>query len=228
LIELDKSVSDLQTHLVDEDWREMMSTKLSYFNFPFWRAEPSRIALHIAEVDWTDDRPNREAFIAMKQSGTLPFGQLPVLELQGVSYGQSNAIARYCGRMANLYPADALKALQVDELMSAPEDLMIYLGATMREKDPERKLELRRTFAQQTLTPWFGHVEERLSLNQESDFAVGDSMTMADLTLWRVIRWLNGGILDGVPKGIADGYQRLQALVRAVENHEGVQSWQNR
>jgi glutathione S-transferase len=207
---------------------EMMSTKLSYFNFPFWRAEPSRIALHIAGIDWTDERPNREMFMAMKQSGTLPFGQLPVLEIQGVSYGQSNAIARYCGRLANLYPTDALQALRVDELMSAPEDLMIYLGATMRETDPERKLELRRAFAQERLTPWLVHIENRLLLNQESDFAVGDSMTMADLTLWRVIRWLNDGILDGVPKGIADGHLRLQRLVCAVEDHEGVQSWQNR
>ena len=205
-----------------------MSMKLSYFNFPFWRAEPSRIALYMAGVEWTDDRPNREAFSALKQSGTLPFGQLPVLELQGVSYGQSNAIARYCGRLANLYPTDALQALRVDELMSAPEDLMIYLGATMRETDPERKLKLRGEFAQQRLTPWFGHIEQRVSLNQASDFAVGESMTMADLTLWRVTRWLNDGILDGVPTGIADGYQRLQALVCAVENHEAVQSWQNR
>ena len=205
-----------------------MSTKLSYFNFPFWRAEPSRIALHIAGVEWTDERPNREAFIALKQSGTLPFGQLPVLELDGGSFGQSNAIARYCGRLADLYPTDALDALRVDELMSAPEDLMMYLAATMREQDPDKKLELRRTFAFERLTPWLEQVQTRVSLNQDSDFSVGDSMTIADLTLWRVIRWLNDGILDGVPKGIADGYPRLHVLLRAVEGHEGVQSWQNR
>ena len=191
-------------------------------------AEPSRIALHIAGVEWTDDRPDREAFIALKQSGTLPFGQLPVLELDGVSYGQSNAITRYCGRLAHLYPTDAIEALRVDELMSAPEDLMIHLAGTMREKEPEKKLELRRAFTHEQLTPWLARIESRVLLNQSSDFSVGEHLTIADLVLWRVIRWLNGGILDGVPKGIADGYARLERLLCAVEAHDGVQSWHNR
>lgn len=205
-----------------------MSTKLSYFNFPFWRAEPSRIALHIAGVEWTDERPNREAFVALKQSGVLPFGQLPVLELDGVSFGQSNAIARYCGRLAGLYPTDALEALRVDELMSAPEDLITYLAVTMREKDPNKKLELRRAFAHEHLTPWLERIQARVALNHASPFCVGDELTIADLVLWRVVRWVNDGILDGVPKGIADGYPRLERLVFAVESHQGVVSWQNR
>ena len=52
---------------------------LTYFDFPFWRAEASRLALHIGGVEFTDHRPGREEFMQLKTGGDLPYGQLPVL-----------------------------------------------------------------------------------------------------------------------------------------------------
>ena len=53
-----------------------MQLKLMYFDFPFWRAEVSRLALHLGGIPFEDVRPNREAFMAMKRSGRAPYGQL--------------------------------------------------------------------------------------------------------------------------------------------------------
>ena len=50
-------------------------------------------------------------FISLKQS--LPFKQLPILEIGSgcsVVAGQSTAILRYVGKLAGLYPEDALEA----------------------------------------------------------------------------------------------------------------------
>ena len=66
-----------------------MNLSLIYFNFPFWRAEVSRIALHIGNIEFNDLRISRDEFIRVKASGKLdngiiiPFHQLPCLIIEG-------------------------------------------------------------------------------------------------------------------------------------------------
>ena len=38
------------------------------------------------------------------EAGKAPLGQLPSLEVDGKIFCQSGAIARYCGKLAGLYP----------------------------------------------------------------------------------------------------------------------------
>jgi glutathione S-transferase len=54
----------------------------------------------------------QEEFARIKP--TLPAGQLPILEADGVVYNQSKAIEQYAARISGLYPADLAKALVVD------------------------------------------------------------------------------------------------------------------
>lgn len=44
-----------------------MRITLIYFDFPFWRAEISRIALFIGEIDFQDLRINYEEFGRVKR-----------------------------------------------------------------------------------------------------------------------------------------------------------------
>jgi len=60
-------------------------------------------------------------FSQMRQ-GT-PFNALPVLEISGTVVTQSNAICRYIGKMAGLYPIDDLQLLYCDEALDAVEDI---------------------------------------------------------------------------------------------------------
>ena len=76
--------------------------RLTYFDFPFWRAEASRITLTTGGIAFEDIRPNRSEFMAMKSSGELPYGQLPVLDVDGERIAQSVAIARFCGIVSGL------------------------------------------------------------------------------------------------------------------------------
>ena len=43
-----------------------MNLSLIYFNFPFWRAEVIRIALHIGNIEFNDLRISREEFVRVK------------------------------------------------------------------------------------------------------------------------------------------------------------------
>lgn len=53
----------------------------------------------------------------------MPFGMLPVLELDGRYVGQSNAIARYLAKQYNLTGKDERESLQCDVLVDTLGDL---------------------------------------------------------------------------------------------------------
>ena len=203
-----------------------MHIALTYFDFPFWRAEVSRLALHIGGVDFEDRRPSREAFRAMKAAGQLPYGQLPVLEVDGVIIAQSAAIARYCGKLSGLYPmSDHVAAARVDELLDAANEVTLKVSPTMREQDPTRRAAMRTELATETFPAWFEQVEGRVD---DGEFLVGDALTIADLALWRLLAWLTGGFLDGIPTDLLDRHPRLSRHVATIAARGDVTAWMTR
>ena len=74
-----------------------MELRLIYPDMPFWRAETSRLALFIGGIEFEDLRPSREEITKMKADGTFPFGQFPVLQVEGKTIGQTLVIARFFG-----------------------------------------------------------------------------------------------------------------------------------
>ena len=106
----------------------MTQYKLTYFDFDGGRAEPVRIAFHAAGIEFEDNRISFAEFGKMRK--TTRFSSLPVLEIDGAAVTQSNAMCRYIGKMAGLYPEDDLQALYCDEAMDAMEDLMHYIVPT--------------------------------------------------------------------------------------------------
>jgi len=92
--------------------------KLTYWNFG-GRAEPIRLAFFIGGVEFNDHRIAHADWPTLKPS--TPFGGIPTLEVNGVTYGQSNAQLRYAGKLGGLYPADPVEALKVDELLDFVE-----------------------------------------------------------------------------------------------------------
>ena len=91
----------------------MAKPKLTYFDFPGGRGEDSRIALHIAGVDFEDDRVKFADWAALKPS--TPFGSIPVLTIEGKGQlAQSNTILRFIGANHGLHPSDPWLAGQHD------------------------------------------------------------------------------------------------------------------
>ena len=116
----------------------MPGYKLTYFDFDGGRAEPIRIAFHAAGIDFEDERLSFSEFGEMRK-GTR-FNSVPVLEIDGAAVTQSNALSRYVGKMAGLYPADNLQALYCDEVLGALEDISHYIVPTFGLQGEELKL----------------------------------------------------------------------------------------
>uniref|UniRef100_F1LBG7 Glutathione S-transferase 1 n=1 Tax=Ascaris suum TaxID=6253 RepID=F1LBG7_ASCSU len=73
----------------------MSQYKLTYFNIR-GLGEGARLIFHQAGVEFEDNRLSREDWPSLKPS--TPFGQLPLLEVDGEVLAQSTAIFRYLGR----------------------------------------------------------------------------------------------------------------------------------
>ena len=107
--------------------------------------EPIRLALEISGIPYEDIRVSFPEWKDMK--ATTPYGSLPMLEMNGKVYAQSEPILRFVGKKAGLYPTDDLCALKVDELMAATHDAIMSVSASVRETDEDRKAEMRKVIA---------------------------------------------------------------------------------
>lgn len=188
----------------------MTSYRLTYFDFDGGRGEPIRIALHAAGIDFEDNRLSFPEFGEMRK-GTR-FNSLPVLEIDGVAITQSNAISRYIGRMANLYPEDSVQALYCDEVLDALEDLLHYMVPTFSLQGDELQ-QAREKLVDGWLSVYVRGLGELLARGDGEYFADG-KLTVADLKAFVHVRWLRSGNLDHVPAEL------VEQLAPALVNHQ--------
>lgn len=189
----------------------MTTYKLTYFDFDGGRGEPIRIALHAAGIEFEDNRISFEEFQKSRQH--IRFTCVPVLEIDGAAITQSNAINRYIGKMAGLYPEDDLQALYCDEVMDALEDLSHQVVKTFGLEGDELK-QAREKLVDGWLTVFIKGLDELLARGGGKYFADG-RLTVADLKAFVQIRSLRKGTLDHVPKDLVD------RLAPALAGHQG-------
>ena len=207
-----------------------MDLKIIYFNFPFWRAEVSRISLFIGNIPFEDKRLTNEDFSYVKEHGQMkdgtkiPFSQFPVLVINGEVIAQTGAIARICGKLSGLYPEDIVEAGKVDQVIDAATDINMLIRPSMRENDPIKKKEMREDLSKNDLPRYFSYLEDILS-NNKSQLFVGNKMSIADIAIWRISGWLTSGIIDDIPKNLIDKFDNLKNLYSLVNNDKKIKEW---
>jgi len=210
-----------------------MKIRLFYTDIPFWRAEISRLTLYLGGIDFEDVRMTwRDDFDKMVNTGKLPYGltspfrQIPVLEVDGHVIGQTAGIARFCGKLSGMYPKDDdILAAKIDQIIDAANDITNLVGLTMREKDSDKKMLARKKLSEETLPKWFGFLENLLQENKSSEWFVGDTMSVADLAIWRLLGWIISGKLDQVPITILESFPTLTKHYSSVDAVPKVREW---
>ena len=56
-------------------------------------------------------------------------------------------------------------------------------------------------------------------------FYVGSSLTIADLAMYRLVGWISGGVLDGLPTNLVDSFPQIKANVEATKSNEKVKAY---
>uniref|UniRef100_A0A914Y7P7 Glutathione S-transferase n=1 Tax=Panagrolaimus superbus TaxID=310955 RepID=A0A914Y7P7_9BILA len=115
--------------------------KLIYFDVR-GRAEAIRQLFKLAKVDFEDSRIDMDTWANVKES--TPFGQVPVLEVNGKQIAQTNAILRYIGHEFGLAGSNKLENAQIDALADLLMDAqaadglkqwpLVILGAIKEDK----------------------------------------------------------------------------------------------
>lgn len=177
----------------------MTDYRLIYFDVDGGRAEPARIAFHAAGIPFDDHRLSFQEFAETRAS--LRFTCVPVLEIDGQQVTQGNAICRFVGKQCGMYPDDPLQALYCDEAMGAVEDMTNHIGRTMRLSGDELKA-AREELASGWLTTYLRGLAE--IVERGGEYVAGGQLSIGDLSVFNMTRWLQSGFLDHVPTDLVD------------------------
>lgn len=193
----------------------MDKLKLTYFDFPGGRAEPTRLALHIGGVAFEDYRFPFSDFPEVRKS--TPLNQVPTLQINDLLVTQSDAITRYVGKLTGLYPADNLQALFCDEVMSALEDVNIKIGATFGMTGDELK-NARTALVAGALPQYLQWLQKQLE-NHGGEYFANNRLTIADLKALVCLRGLKSGKLEHIPSNLIDAVApKLDAYLQRIGN----------
>lgn len=203
----------------------MAKLKLSYFDFDGGRGEPARLALHIGGIAFEDHRIAGKDWPAVRDK--TPFFALPTLEIDGQVVSQSNSINRYVGKLSGLYPKDDRQALLCDEVMDAAEDIGTRIGHTI-DLPEDAKKKAREDLVAGRIPRYLEQFQARLKAAGGEYFA-DKRLTVADLKVFMLIRWLRSGALDHIPKDLVDRVAPLLAKhFERVASHPGVVEYYKR
>ncbi|MFZ6747904.1 glutathione S-transferase family protein [Undibacterium sp. Ren11W] len=178
----------------------MPQLKLTYFDFHGGRGEPARLAMQIGGIPFEDHRFSFPEFAELRKS--TPFGQVPTLLVDGVLVTQSDAITRYVGKLAGLYPTDAFQALLCDEVLTVLEDASIRLGPSFRLTGDAQKA-ARLDLVKDSMPMYLGWLQKQL-LAHGGEYFADNRLTVADLKVFVDVRGLNSGWLDHVPSDLVE------------------------
>jgi glutathione S-transferase len=178
----------------------MTKIKLSYFDIEGGRAEPIRLILNWANIEFEDFRFAFSEFAEVRKC--TPFGQVPCVEMNGEAITQTNALIRYFGKQAGLYPKDDYQALLCDEVMAVIEDATNKVVATFGLQGEALKA-ARQALASGALTTYLKWLEARLQKNQ-GNFYNGEQISIADFKIFVWVRGLCSGHLDHIPTTLVE------------------------
>ncbi|KAG0148483.1 hypothetical protein CROQUDRAFT_654758 [Cronartium quercuum f. sp. fusiforme G11] len=201
--------------------------KLHYFDMK-GRAEAIRLACTIGNIEFEDVRFSQDEFKS-KVKSTTPFGQVPVMEIDGKIVSQGTPLLRYVAKLANngLYPVDAFEALKVDEYLNVLEDIQTLLRPSFFEADSEKKIAIRKALVgpEGQIADLLHKFEKAISESGSKGYSVGSKLTISDLAIYCQIEWFTSGILDGFSTNMYDAYPRLKAIHDTVVAHPKVAEW---
>ena len=172
---------------------------LFYYNDVKGRAEFLRLIFICGGISFEDKRISLQEYFQMRNSGQLPFEQMPILQIGETTISQSCAIARYAAKKAGLYPNDDIQAAQTDMIVDAWRDILdIFYGCyvdrvvdngrlVMKMREAKVRIEKLNEFFDTTLPMHFKTFEKMISSSSNSPFIVGDSLTWADLALFDLL-----------------------------------------
>ncbi|KAF5295901.1 hypothetical protein FQR65_LT10389 [Abscondita terminalis] len=190
--------------------------KLTYFPIEAL-AEPIRFLLSYGGIEFEDFRFERSNWPQLKPS--MPFGQVPVLEIDGEQTHQSIAIARYLGKTLNLAGANAREDLEIDSIVDTISDFREELATYHYEEDEAVKAKIKGPLFEKTV-PYFLERFEEIAKKNNGHFALR-KLTWADMVFVGLLSYLN----HMAGKNLIEDLPNLQMVQSNVESLPSIKNW---
>ncbi|KNC48585.1 glutathione S-transferase [Thecamonas trahens ATCC 50062] len=164
-------------------------------------AESVRLMLAATETEFEFvPVTTHEAFLALRDSGRLLFGQLPLLEIDGLNLVQSMAMVRYLARRGHLYGATPEDAVEADMIADSIRDALRAFTSLPFARDRTAAIDAAAAAAAKYF-PRFEAILERAPAS--SVYFVGAKLTYPDVTLVELtcyaLEVLGHDVLDAYP-----------------------------
>jgi glutathione S-transferase len=165
-------------------------------------------------VDKTPD------FHALKATGVLAFGFVPLWEEEGLRLAQTNAIVRHLARTNGLYGSSPLEAARCDMLFEGYEEVRLELRRIATAK-PEDRAAVREELTTSVLPRWLSYFEALIAANGAGTYLVGASASFADLAMFHLFE----SFRDNELVGLYDACPKLKANAVRVGERPGVAAY---
>ncbi|XP_072862307.1 glutathione S-transferase A4-like [Chlorocebus sabaeus] len=142
----------------------------------------------------------REQYESCRRDGRLLFGQVPLVEMDGMVLTQTRAILSYLTAKYNFYGKDLKERVRIDMYIDGTQVLMMMI-IMAPFKFPEEKQETLASIMQKAKTRYLPAFEKILNDHGE-DFLVGNKFSWADIPLLEAILMmeeLNASVLSDFP-----------------------------
>jgi glutathione S-transferase len=156
-----------------------------------------------------------DAFAALKASGKLAFGQVPLLEIDGLELVQTQAILRYVAGKKQLRGTTAADEARADMMVNGVLDARMQLITARFQADPTAALA---KFETATLPKLAGHLEALLKTHS-GEYLCAGGLTYADVVLLETLCYAADectanleSILAPISPRVLAHYQRMRAF----------------
>ena len=189
--------------------------KLFYF-LGRGRAETTRWMLSINEINFINVPINTpEDLLKLRNTGKLPFDQMPLLEINGMYLSQSVAMVKYLARLGGYYGSNDKEALYCDMFAGAISDFAETAMQAPFQPSNNLALEtLKNRF--QKFSPKF---ELRIKENG-NNLCVGNKITFADILLTEALN----SYIEWIPNLLNES-KILSTLYERIMNEKAIKSY---
>ena len=169
---------------------------------------------------FADGKMLRPEFDALKASGALPVGQVPILEAGSVKVWQSKAIQRYVATKTGLMGSTPEEAAVVDAVC---ETIVEMRDAVTAAKDDAAKAALLET----KLPELIAHLERAIG---GDGYAANGKLSLADVLLYHFAHYANAANAfgPGLPAAgaLVAAAPKAAKILAVVAANKGVAAWE--
>ena len=183
------------------------------------RGETIRFIFKHTGVDFEDVRIPADEWPQHKPN--MPYGSVPVLEVDGKHLAGSGSIQRYLAEKFGLAGSNDFENAQLDSIIDVCNDLEIELIKYFFEKDDDKRAQIKKKMEDEHLPKYLGIFERLIMTNDSAEgWVFGLNVTYADFAIYNYFSFIIMGF-----DGFLDQYPHVTKNRAAVEALPNIAKW---